>query len=129
PADAGAGDRLQVHGVLGGELADQRGDVGGVARAGQRRGRRVLLGLRVRRGLRRARLVRGRLGLGRHLADRGRVRRRGLRLVGRLAVGPGRLGLAVRGRRGVGGRRGRGRAGGPGRGRGGGRRGRRGVAL
>ena len=45
PADPGAGDGLQVHRVLGGELADQRGDVRCLSGAGQRRGRRVLLGL------------------------------------------------------------------------------------
>ena len=120
PADAGAGDALQVHGVLGGELADQRGDVGRLARPGQLGGRRVLLGLRVGRSPRRSRgrLLRGRLGLGGHLPGRGRIRR----------LLPVRS-LAVRGRRGVGGRRRRGRAREPGRGRGGGLRGRRVVEL
>ena len=45
PADPRPGDGLQVYRVLGGELADQRGDVRRLPGAGQLRGRRVLLGL------------------------------------------------------------------------------------
>jgi hypothetical protein len=67
-ADPGPGDRLQVHGVLGGQLADQRGDVRRVAGAGQRRRRRVLLGLGFgRRWGRGSRLLRSGLALRRYL--------------------------------------------------------------
>jgi len=42
PADPGSGDLVQIHGVLGRELADERGDVRRLA-SRQRRGWRILL--------------------------------------------------------------------------------------
>jgi hypothetical protein len=44
PADPGSGDPVQVHGVLGRELADERGDVRCLVAGWQRRGRRIVLG-------------------------------------------------------------------------------------
>src|SRR5690606_11745002 len=95
-ADAGALHRRQVHVVLGGELADQRRDVGGVAGRGLggRRGRRRRLGRGRLLGLRRGRRRRGRGRL--RLGGRGpRGGRRGLlrRLLRRLLP---RLGLRGR---------------------------------
>src|SRR5690606_23439288 len=95
-ADAGALHRRQVHVVLGGELADQRRDVGGVPGRGLggRRGRRprrrrgrLLLGGRRPRG--------GRRGLLRRLLPRLGLRGRSL-LRGGLLRG-GLLGLGGRG--------------------------------
>ena len=86
--DAGAGQRFEVHAVLGGQLADQRRHVGPVAPGGQRGGRRVLAAL-VRCGGGRG----GRRGLLRGGLCGRILRRRVLRRRRVLLLGDGRLGL------------------------------------